>query len=185
MNDRNASLGATTISLHWVLAVAMIGMLAFGLILEDMARGETKSWLIWWHKSLGVAILVLAIGRLIWRLGEGMPRPLSAMPAWQARVAKATHVVLLLGTLAMPISGMMMTFGSGRAIDVFGLFTVGPFGKMELIDEIGEIVHGLGGKLLIAAIVLHILGALKHQFIDRDGTLARMAGRRVAPATRG
>ena len=93
--------------------------------------------------------------------------------------------LLLLGTLAMPISGMMMTFGSGRAIDVFGLFTVGPFGKMELIDEIGEIVHGLGGKLLIAAIVLHILGALKHQYIYRDGTLARMAGRRVAPATRG
>lgn len=180
MTDQRDGLSIQTIGLHWLLAIAMIGMLAFGLILEDMPRGESKSALIWWHKGFGVAILVFALWRFGWRLVEGFPRPLSHAPAWQERVASVTHWLLLLGTIFMPVSGVMMSLGSGRSIDVFGLFVIPAIGKIEWMDQVGHVVHGLGSKLLIAAIVLHVAGALKHQIVDKDGTLARMSGRRAA-----
>lgn len=179
MRDQSTKLSATTIGLHWLIAVAMIAMLAFGLYLEDMPRGEAKSALMWWHKGIGVAILAFALWRLGVRLVEGFPAALSRGPDWQERTAGITHWFLLLGTLFMPVSGIMMSMGSGRAIDVLGLFTIPAAAKNELLHEAGEIIHGVGSKLLIAAILLHVVGALKHQIIDKDGTIARMTGRRA------
>lgn len=183
MKDQNHKLSAATIGLHWLIAVAMIAMLTFGLILEDMPKGEAKSALIWWHKGIGVAVLAFALWRFGWRLVEGFPSALSRAPAWQERVAGATHWLLLLGTLFMPISGMMMSLGKNRPIDVLGLFTIPAIGEQPVLDQVGQVIHGLGGKLLIAAIILHVVGALKHQLVDKDGTLARMTGRLVASDT--
>ncbi|MGD9668632.1 MAG: cytochrome b [Hyphomicrobiaceae bacterium] len=180
MTDQRDRLSIQTVGLHWVLAVAMIGMLVFGLILEDMPRGDAKSALMWWHKGLGVAVLAFALWRLGWRLSQGFPKALSHAPAWQERMASFTHWFLLLGTLFMPASGIMMSLGSGRSIDVLGLFVIPAIGKVEWMDQAGHVVHGVGSKLLIAAIVLHVVGALKHHLIDKDGTLARIAGRSVA-----
>lgn len=182
MSDHEDRLGIQTVALHWLLAIAMIGMLVFGLILEGLPRGDEKSALIWWHKGLGVAVLGFALWRLGMRLAQGFPTVLSRAPAWQERVSTLTHWFLLLGTLFMPISGMMMSLGSGRDIDVLGLFVIPAIGKVEWMDQAGHIVHGLGGNLIIAAILLHVVGALKHHLVDKDGTLARMLGRRVIQA---
>jgi cytochrome b561 len=94
--SNTAKLSGMTIGLHWLLAIAMIGMLAFGC-LEDMPKGEAKSALIWWHKGLGVAIRAFALWRLGWRLIEGFPVALSHAPAWQERIAGFTPLVLALG----------------------------------------------------------------------------------------
>lgn len=182
MRDAPEKFSGMTVALHWLLAVAMIAMLVFGLILEEMERGELKSALMWWHKGLGVALLAFAAGRLFWRLGNGMPTAVAPLPSWQETAAKATHWFLLLGTLFMPISGIMLSLGNGRAIDVLGLFTIPAGDKNELLHEIGEVVHGAGGKLLLIAIALHVAGALKHHLIDRDGTMRRMLGARVDAA---
>jgi hypothetical protein len=80
----------------------------------------------------------------------------------------------------MPASGVMMSLGSSLSIDVLGLFTIPAIGKVAWLDQAGHVIHGLGSKLLIAAIVLHVAGTLKHQIFDKDGTLARMTGRRVS-----
>lgn len=175
--DQSHKLSSATIFLHWTLALGMIGMLVFGLVLEDMPKSDAKSALVWWHKGLGVAILAFALWRFGWRLVEGMPKPVAPMPSWQQRVSAATHGFLLLGTLAMPISGMMMSLGSGRNIDVLGLFVIPEIGKIGWMDKAGHIIHGAGGKLLIAAILLHVAGALKHHLVDKDATLTRMVGR--------
>lgn len=179
--DQKDKLSVTTVGLHWLLAFAMIGMLGFGLFLEDMPKGDAKSALIWWHKGLGVSILAFALLRFGWRLVQGFPAALSRAPAWQERIAGFTHWLLLAGTVLMPISGMMMSLGKNRAIDVFGLITIPAFGEMPVLDQVGHVVHGAGGKLFIAAIILHVVGALKHQLVEKDGTMTRMAGRRVAP----
>lgn len=179
MKDRIEKFSGMTVALHWGLAVAMIAMLVFGLVLEDMERGEFKSALMWWHKGLGVALLAFAAWRLVWRLGNGMPETVAHIPGWQETASKATHWFLLLGTLFMPVSGIMLSLGNGRAIDVLGLFTIPAGAKNEALHEIGEVIHGAGGKLLIAAILLHVGGALKHHVVDRDATLPRMLGARV------
>ena len=111
MSNQADRLSTQTIALHWLLAIAMIGMLVFGLILEDMPRGDANSDLMWWHKGIGVAILAFALWRLSWRLIEGFPVALSKSPLWQERAAYFVHWFLLLGTLFMPISGIMISLG--------------------------------------------------------------------------
>lgn len=179
--DQRDKLSGMTVGLHWLLAFGMIGMLVFGLVLEDMPKGDSKAALMWWHKGLGVTVLAFALWRLGWRMTQGFPAALSHAPAWQEKIAGLTHWFLLLGTLFMPISGLLMSLSRNRAVDVLGLFTIPPFGEIEVLHEVAEAVHGLGGKLLIAAIILHVVGAVKHEAVDKDGTMARMAGRRVEP----
>ncbi len=179
MKDSINKLSGITIGLHWLIALAMIGMIAFGIYLDEMPRGPEKGELMGIHKSVGFIVLVLAVLRSVWRLANGMPKALSVVPAWQSILATLSHWLLLLGTLLMPISGLMMSVGGGRAVEVFG-FEVYPAGeKIEWMGGLGHDMHGIIANVLIGLIVLHILGALKHHLIDKDGTLSRMKGKHV------
>lgn len=77
----------------------------------------------------------------------------------------------------MPISGMMKSIVSGRAIDLFGLELISAGEKVEWLSSIGGNVHTISANVLIAVLVLHIGGAREHQFVDKDGTMSRMLGR--------
>jgi len=175
-----------TIGLHWIIAIAIIGMLAFGLYIEDLPRGPEKSALIGIHKSIGLTILVLAAARFGWRLINGMPQPVGRYSTIERILAKTVHWLLLLGTLFMPISGILMSLSGGYGLAVFGLVIVPVlrntpgFQPNEALGDIAGVLHAVGGKVLIAAIVLHFAGALKHHVIDKDATLRRMLGGRVS-----
>ena len=81
----------------------------------------------------------------------------------------------------MPISGLMMSIGGGHSIGVFGLDIFTSSGeKIEFLSQAGHIGHGLGAKVLMFFILLHIAGAIKHQLIDKDGTISRMLGIRAS-----
>lgn len=183
MNDTREQFSGKTVALHWVIALAMIGMVVFGLVLEDMPRSDGKSALLQIHKSIGVVVLALALWRLTWRVRQGMPETVAALTAAQAKFMHATHGFLLLCTLLLPVSGMISSIGNAKAIKLFGL----PFipqlleTKNELLAKIGGTSHAILGKLIIAAILLHVVAAVKHHVVDRDGTLRRMLGARVEP----
>ena len=180
MKDTIEKFSLTTVAFHWIIAIAIICMLAFGLYIHDLPRSPEKGELVGLHKSFGVLILVLASLRIIWRMKNNFPIPLSSVPVWQERLVKLSHWFLLIATVMMPLSGIIMNYGNGRGLSVFGLELIAGTGEENhLLHEVGHIIHGLGGKLLILFIVLHVLGAIKHQFIDKDGTLSRMAGKTV------
>lgn len=180
MKDTFEKFSLPTIGLHWIIAIGMIAMLAFGLYIEDLPKGAEKGALMGTHKSFGIIILVLASARILWRIKNKFPKPLSVLPNWQEKLAKFTHWFLIIGTVMMPISGIMMTLGGGHSLNLFGLELIAASGeKIEALSEVGHIVHGLGSKLLIFFILLHSVGAIKHQIIDKDRTLSRMLGRRV------
>jgi len=187
MSDTREKLSTGTVALHWVIGLGMIGMVVMGLILEDMPRGDFKSSMIQLHKSIGVVVLALAAWRVAWRLREGMPDHVGRYTAVELRLGQIIHGALLLSTLLLPVSGMLLSIGNARPINLFGM----PFipqlltEKNALLYNIGHVSHAVLGKLLIAVIVLHVAGALKHHVVDRDGTLRRMLGARVDPeATR-
>ncbi|MBT5414276.1 MAG: cytochrome b, partial [Rhodospirillaceae bacterium] len=92
-------------------------------------------------------------------------------------LARTVHWLLLLGALAMPIAGIAHALGEGREISVFGLFSFGRIAPDEALAEWAGAVHENAAFALIALIALHLVGALKHHWIDRDGTLTRMLGR--------
>ncbi len=183
MRDTFEKFSFPTIGLHWIIALGMIAMLAFGLYLEDLPRSPEKGSLMGLHKSFGLLILVLASLRIVWRIRNKFPKPLSPLVSWQEKLAKFTHWLLIVGTVLMPVSGVLMSIGGGHSLAFFGMELIAEGGKNEMLDNIGHVIHGLGSKLLIAFIILHAVAAVKHQFMDKDGTLSRMIGKKVNPGS--
>ncbi|QCB47052.1 cytochrome b [Hydrogenophaga sp. PAMC20947] len=173
--EKELTYGATSRINHWVIAIAMMGMLGFGLYLEfgGLAR-EAKGPLIGIHKAIGVLILIFGLWRVTWRLLKGFPAPASNMPAWQDMASKFAHWMLLAGVVVMPVSGLVGSLFGGRAVSVFGLFTLPAQAKIEWLQSFSGGVHGLFGKALAVIVVIHFAAALKHHFIDKDATLSRM-----------
>lgn len=188
MADSREQLSPLSVALHWIIGLTMIGMVIFGLVLEDMnpadAAGKaSKGYLIGIHKSIGVLVLVFAAWRIARRMRLGMPQHVGVYKAWEQTLAKVIHYFLLLATLLLPLSGILYSIGSARSIEVFGV-TIIPkllLAKDPMLANIGIWTHAILGKLILVAIALHIAGALKHHIVDKDGTLRRMMGARIEP----
>ncbi len=173
-----------TLSLHWLVGLTMIGLLGVGVY---MAENEAYSFYPI-HKSIGVLIVLIVIPRVIWRIMNGWPKPAGDYSAIEHNLAKVVHWVLILGTLLMPISGMMMSGLGGHGIDIFGWELMASHYDPETKEAIpvnatlagiGYQAHGLIGWLLIGSLLLHIVGAFKHHIVDKDGTLKRMLGKLI------
>ncbi|MCP4818094.1 MAG: cytochrome b [Shimia sp.] len=157
---------------HWVVALLMIGLLASGLALDMVLEGADARPVRNVHKAVGVIILVLGFWRVGYRLMQGFAAPLHN--DWQAKAAHWAHVILLVGIVVMPVSGVVMSHYGGHAIDVFGLFTIPAGEKVAWLNGLAGNVHAVMGKVMIATVLLHVVGAIKHVVIDRDQTMARM-----------
>lgn len=161
--------------LHWVVGFAIIGLLIVGIVMEDMDKGPAKWELYGLHKSVGMIVLALVIFRFIWKLKTKPDVGLPSHENWERKVAKSTHHLLYLLMFIMPLSGWMMSSFGGHKVVIFGLLDVTlPVAKNETIGGIAHTIHGIAANIMIAVIVLHIAGALKHQFVDKDATLKRM-----------
>ncbi len=186
---------AVAIALHWLIAAGIIGMIALGWIMDDVPDSQAYS-LIQLHKSFGITILLLSIARVVWRL-MNPPPPEPPMPGWQRGLALFVHVGLYILIIAMPLTGWIMASASSDApTRWFGLFDARipglpglPSETRKGLEEGFEFAHSNLQWVIIAMLVLHVAGALKHQFIDRDGLLARMApglfGRTSGPPDNG
>ena len=182
--DSVNKLSPTTIALHWFIAIGFIGIFVLGKYM-DIAHDYSMYPI---HKSLGVLIVLVVVPRLLWRYRNGLPKPLYDH-SLQEKAATAVHLTLLAATILMPISGMMMSGFSGHGIPIFGfdLVAANPdpanpgevIALNETLAEIGHVVHGALQWVIIVSLVLHIGGALKHHFKDKDGTLSRMLGKKV------
>ncbi len=165
------------ILLHWVTGLLFIGTFIAGYIVAGMERSPEKFELLGYHKSFGVIILIVALVRLFWRVKEGSLPTIGEPPAWQEKIAHVVHGILLLATIAMPISGVAMSVGGGHGIAVFGFELIAKGDKIETLQQIGSTIHHSAVNIIIAVFALHVLGAIKHQVIDKDGTISRMLGR--------
>ena len=180
--DTQQKLSPITITLHWIIALTVIAMTGVGFYMSIFEFYPLYDW----HKSVGVVIFVVILVRVWWRIKNGWPIPVRTYPALEHRLAQATHWVLISATVLMPVSGMVYSGLGGYGIKVFGWAMV-PGNKNPVtgqteplhagLSELGQITHEWLGYLLVGALVLHILGALKHHLIDKDRTLSRMLGR--------
>lgn len=185
--DSQRSFTLTTIVLHWLCAGAMLTMLGIGLY---MVRFEAWSFYPW-HKSVGVGLFALMLVRVVWRIRQRWPEPLNAASRIEQRVAKTVHWILIIGTIAMPLTGMMFSGASGHGFGIFG-FPIVPEqhdpaqpGRVLAYSAAwavaAQLMHAYIAYALLAAVALHVAGALKHHIIARDGTLRRMLGMPVGP----
>lgn len=166
----------TAIALHWLVAILIVGTFTLGLVMTDIPGfSPTKLKYFSWHKWAGVTVLFLACARLLWRLGH-RPPPLSpSMPAWQRGAAHSLHHLLYVFIFAVPLSGYFFSLASGFPVVYFGLFKLPVLiEKNKALADTLAPVHYWLNMAMAALVVLHVLAALKHHFIDRDDTLRRM-----------
>lgn len=183
MRDTAEKLSPVTIALHWLIAVGVITLLAVG---SYMAQNEIDS-LIPLHKSMGMLFFVLIVARVLWRWKNGLPLPVASQAKVLEVIARATHVLLLLLTVVMPLSGITMSVAGGYGLAIFSwqILAATPDlahpGEMLALNpamtNVAHDTHEICGYLLMALIALHILGAFKHHWLDKDRTLRRMLGK--------
>jgi cytochrome b561 len=172
-------LGPVSQLLHWTVVLLVAVLAIVGLSLDSLPNTPRYFWVYDLHKSTGLTVLALAAVRLGWRLYAGAPPPLPGIPAWQRRIAGATHALLYLLIFAMPLSGWLYDSASGlRPLRWFGLFRVP---KLAAPDE------ALAGRalaahewlfwLLLALVTLHAAAAVYHHVFRGNATLARMLPR--------
>ena len=162
------------IALHWLLALMIIVSLSVGFTMSDMAMSPTRLKLYNWHKWAGVTILALSALRLIWRLTH-RPPPDVAMPAWQAQLAHVTHGLMYALFFAVPLVGWAYSSAAGFPIVWFGVLPLPDFVPVDkALAAAIKPWHGRLAYSLLALVLLHVAGALKHQLLDRDGLLQRM-----------
>ena len=159
---------------HWIIGLGIIAMLALGLYMSDLPNEPSKFELFGLHKSIGITLLILMGGRVLWRLYTGAPNQLASHPAWERKLAICIHYLLYAAAILMPLSGWAMSSAGGYPVSLFGLPVPALMSKNQALGNFFSAAHSVLGWVLIVSISLHVLGALKHVFIDRDETLKRM-----------
>lgn len=176
------------ILLHWLIAFLIIFAVGLNWGWENSWIPDEKvRFAIDWHKSIGILVLGLAIMRLLWRATHTPPALPTKFQRWEVTASHITHVLLYVILFAMPLSGWIMDsawkdaathpmqlFGSDVHWPRLGFIMALDPATKESIHTVGGAVHGLAAKLLYALFVLHVGGALKHQFLDREPELQRM-----------
>jgi cytochrome b561 len=165
---------STAVALHWLLAILLAGMIGVGWYMLSIEDEPGSGRFFTAHKSIGIVVLALVAWRLTWRLGHP-PAPLPvSVPAWQARASKASHRLLYAAMLTMPLLGLAGATFSKSGIEFFGLSIPRAAAPNHDLAEAFFTAHSVVAWVLVALIALHVLAALKHLIVDRDGVFQRM-----------
>ncbi|HPG95561.1 MAG TPA: cytochrome b [Dokdonella sp.] len=166
--------GSVAQLLHWLMALAIIGNGIVGLVMDEMPRGMSKLNTFAIHKSIGLTVLALLVLRASWRLFDRKPDD-EPMPRWQRLAAHATHGVLYLLMLAIPLSGWIYNSAHGYALQWFKLFNLPALSeKNDALSDFAGDAHEILFWVLVVVLVAHVGGALVHHWFERDNTLLRM-----------
>ena len=185
-------LGSTTdarytkvaITLHWVIALSIMGLIAAGLIMttDDLLPKSLQFQTFQLHKSLGLTVLVLSFLRLVWRLTHTPPPLPPGMKAWEKLAANGTHWAFYVLMFALPLSGWALVSTSAWGLPTiwFGLFewphlpVLSTMENKEALNDVAGEAHEILAWIAITLICMHIGAALKHHVINRDDVLTRM-----------
>ena len=167
------------ITLHWLLAFAILGSLGFGWYMTGLPFSPSRLRLYNYHKWAGITILALSALRLSWRLTHRPPALSSAvqasMPGWQLRTYHASHRMMYVLFFAVPLAGWAYSSMAGFPVVWFGVLPLPDFVAVDKeFAKVFKPVHAILAYTLLALVLLHVAAALKHQFVDHDGLLTRM-----------
>src|SRR6185312_12980626 len=171
------------IALHWTIAAAIALQIVLGWRIGDV-EGVTRTAILQLHKTTGVTILVLTVARLAWRLTNRPPPVDSSLTPIEKLASHWVHVAFYGFLMALPLTGWAMV--SAQRIGAMKLLGGVMWPDFPVITHLsGDVQDTLADLLdkthtalvwvMIAAIALHVLGALKHHYVSKDPTVSRMA----------
>jgi cytochrome b561 len=165
----------TAIALHWAIALLIFCAFPLGITMADLPFSPSRLKLYSYHKWLGVTVFLLALVRVAWRIRHPAPPPPASMPAWQRAASVATHHLLYVLIVAVPVSGWLMSSAKGFQTVYLGVIPLPDLLSKD--KEVGDallLVHQILNFALGTLVITHATAALKHYFIDRDEVLGRM-----------
>jgi len=166
------------ITLHWLTALLVIGMLGVGLWMVGLEISRLKLVVYGWHKWFGITVLAIVILRLLWRRYRPPPSLPPTVAPWERVAAPLAHWSLYALLLAMPVTGWLMNSAAGQTVIWFGLIAL-----PNLVDrdpallEIFRSAHHWLSRALILLLAIHIGAVIRHDVLRRDGILRRMLWR--------
>lgn len=166
--------------LHWLGVLLVLSVAVVGLLMVDMERGSDPRRIAYaLHKSLGITVLALALLRVLARAFTRAPAAVAG-PAWQQRLAQGTHLLMYALMFAVPLSGWLLNSVAGQPLPWFGLVDIPAIaGKNPDLRKPVDTAHVWLFWTLVVLVGLHVMAVALHQWVLRDGTLARMLpGRR-------
>lgn len=177
--NKTQSPARLTIILHWLIATLVFMLFFSGIWMVEL--GYYDPWYYRapsWHKSVGVIMLVLLLVRWFWQLFHVRTVSSSIVGHWQRRLSCLVHALMTGLILGISISGYFIVTAKGQSLAVFDWFQIPAMlqGIANLEDWAGK-VHYYLAYVLMGFVVLHVLAALKHHFIDKDDVLIKMLGR--------
>ena len=175
----------TAQALHWVTAALMFAVVPLAWVMVNMGHDSASRGLLFTiHKSIGLTILALVAVRLAWRAAHPAPPLPGGLARWERASAFASHWLLYLVLVGMPVSGYLLSAGGGRPVNYFGLFTIPGMPKNEALAHAAAWAHVVTGQWLVyALIVLHLAATAWHVAVRRDGVLERMLPEQEVDAT--
>jgi len=165
----------TAQALHWLMAALLIGLVALGLYMHGLPLSPLKLQLYSYHKWAGVTAFLLVLARLAWRATHRPPDLPAGTSQAVRRAAQVGHRLLYALMLAVPLSGWLMSSAKGFQTVWFGVLPIPDLvAKDAVLGDLLRAVHEYLNLTLIVVASVHVLAALKRQFVDRTAILARM-----------
>jgi cytochrome b561 len=163
-------------AIHWAVFLLVIGLYGLTYVADIFPRNDPGRALVWWfHISFGMLLFALVVIRIGLRLilgTPGLPREISELERW---VAKVAHLVLYGLLVAIPVLGILVTWYRGDALSFFGLFTIpAPVSADSATARTIRELHSLCANLILILAGLHAAAALWHHYVRRDDVLKRM-----------
>lgn len=164
---------AIAIALHWGIAALIAVAFVLGLTVDNFPKAYEGA-VVNTHAIIGLTVILLSLARVGWRLAHRAP----PLPQGNGRIvevaSKLVHMSLYILMIVVPLIGIPTLLYRGRGID-FGILQLPP-----LVPRVPQIfrplteVHELTAYALILLAAGHVLAALYHQFVLRDGLVSRM-----------
>ncbi len=173
MTEPERRYSGVAIGLHWVMAGLILFMIWLG---HNMSGNELRFQL---HKSIGIALLILTIARIVWRLFNKPPTLPQDLKPFERALSKSVQFGFYTLMLVIPLGGWLMVSVSPFAVPTVLFDVVSwpnlPFGRSETAYKLLAFLHGKGATIgFMSLLVLHISGALKHHFGQESGVIQRI-----------
>ena len=167
MTTSSMNYNTVTQVIHWVSAALILCMIPMGLVMHNLSDGTPKLVLYNAHVSVGMAVIAVTAFRLVWLAFRRWPAPLPRLSSWRLKVFTGVHVILYAVLVVVLLSGIMMVVFSGLTP------IPGTIEPEAIQDVLPRTVHDILTKVLIVALVIHIVGVVDYQ-VRKGDTLSRM-----------
>jgi cytochrome b561 len=168
--------------LHWIIALLIFGLLAMGFTfwglgyegVNELFGNELTNTFYMAHKSFGILLFLLVVLRLLLFRFSPVPEYQTPLSGAERVISASTHILMYLLMIGLPIGGWLATSISGFPVQFFGWSQPGLDPANEALGKQLFLMHGIGGLVLLAVVLLHIAAGIKHWKL-KDGIMKRMS----------